>query len=66
MHLIITHVCGYIKEKSVDKYLVFDSADENKELLKKYSDVSNGIRSKIKKKKVVMNMTMKKITWKLN
>ena len=51
MHLIITHVCGYIKEKSVDKYLVFDSADENKELLKKYSDVSNGIRSKIKKKK---------------
>ena len=30
------------------KYLVFDSTDENKELLKKY-DVFNGIRNKIKK-----------------
>ena len=27
---------------------VFDSADENKELLKKYGDVFNGIRDKIK------------------
>ena len=30
-------------------YLVFDSTDENKELLKKYNDVFNGIRNKIKK-----------------
>ena len=29
------HVSWYIEEKSVKKYLVFDSADENKELLKK-------------------------------
>ena len=33
----------------VNKYLVFDSTDENKELLKKYSDVWNGIKNKIKK-----------------
>ena len=32
----------------MDKYLVFDSTDENKELLKKYNDVFNGIRDKIK------------------
>ena len=32
-------------------YLVFDSTDENKELLKKYNDVFNGIRNKIKKNK---------------
>ena len=28
--------------------MVFDSTDENKELLKKYNDVWNGIRDKIK------------------
>ena len=33
--------------KSVNKYLVFDSTNENKELLKKYSDIWNGIRGKI-------------------
>ena len=32
----------------MDKYLVFDSTDENKELLKKYNDVFNGITDKIK------------------
>ena len=59
MCLTITHVSGYIEcnsveEKGVNKYLVFDSMelhykDENKELLKKYNDVFNGIRNKIKK-----------------
>ena len=29
--------------------MVFDSTDENKELLKKHNDVFNGIRDKIKK-----------------
>ena len=49
LYLIIAHANGYIKEKGVNKYLVFDSTDENKELLKKYNDVFNGIRNKIKK-----------------
>ena len=48
MYLIISHANGYIKEKGVNKYLVFDSTDKNKELLKKYNDVFNGIRDKIK------------------
>ena len=48
LYLFIDHASGYIKEKVVDKYLVFDSTDENKELLKKYSDVWNGIKNKIK------------------
>ena len=70
LYLTITHASGYtecnsVEEKGVNKYLVFDSMDENKELLKKYSDVFSGIRNKIKKL-VVMNVTMKKITWKLN
>ena len=48
LYLGITHSNGYIEEKGVNKYLVFDSTGENKELLKKYNDVFNGIRDKIK------------------
>ena len=48
LYLFIANASGYIEEKSVNKYLVFDSADENKQLLKKYSDVLNGIKNKIK------------------
>ena len=47
LYLRITHASGYTEEKGVDKYLVFDSTDENKELLKKYNDVFNGIMGEI-------------------
>ena len=39
---------GYIEEKGAKKYLVFDCTDENNELLKKYNDIFNEIRDKIK------------------
>ena len=48
MYLGITRVNGYIEKEGINKYLVFDSTDENKELLKKYNNVFNGIRDKIK------------------
>ena len=48
MYLLINHGNGYIEEKSVNKYLIFDFTDENKEVLKNYNDVWNGIRDKIK------------------
>ena len=35
LYLIVDHARGYIEEKGVNKYLVFNSIDENKELLKK-------------------------------
>ena len=60
LYLRVDHVNGYIEEKGANKYLVFDSTDENKELLKKYNDVWNGIKNKIKE--VVMSVIMKKIT----
>ena len=41
----MNHASGYIEEKSINKYLIFD---ENKELLKKYNDIFDGIRGKIK------------------
>ena len=48
LYIGITRVNGYIEEKGMDKDLIFDSTDKNKELLKKYIDVFNGIRDKIK------------------
>ena len=53
LYLRITHASGYIERSSTEKinenkYLIFDSADENKGLLKKYNDVVNGITDKIK------------------
>ena len=32
--MIIAHASGYIEGKGVNKYLMLDSTDENKELLK--------------------------------
>ena len=49
LYFLINHASGYIEEKDVNKYLIFDSTDENKELLKKDNDVWNGIKNKIKK-----------------
>ena len=49
LYLGITRVNEYIEEKDSNKYLVFDSTGENKELLKKYNDVFNEIKDKIKK-----------------
>ena len=48
LYLHIDHASGYIEEKDANKYLVFNSTDENNELLKKYNDGFNGIRDKIK------------------
>ena len=48
LYLRITHASGYIEEINENKYLIFDSIDENKELLKKYNDVFKGIMDKIK------------------
>ena len=47
LYLLVNHASRYIKEKNENKYLIFDSTDENKELLKKYNDVWNGIKNKI-------------------
>ena len=49
LHLLVNHASGYIEEKSGNKYLIFDdSVNGNKELLKKYADVWDRIKNKIK------------------
>ena len=47
MYLLIDHASGYIEEKNGNKYLIFDTTEEIKELLKKYNDVKNRIKDKI-------------------
>ena len=49
LYLLVNHASGYIKEKNGNKYLIFDdSLNENKALLKKYIDIWDGVKSKIK------------------
>ena len=51
-YLLIRHAKWIYWRKGVNKYWVFDSVDENKELLKQYDDAFNGIRDKIKEMKI--------------
>ena len=48
MYLRINHANGYTEEKNGNRYLIFDSVDESKEVLKKYTDVWDEIKNKIK------------------
>ena len=52
MYLIIGEVIKHIEHSSADKkngskYLLFDLSDENKEVLKKYNELWDGIKYKI-------------------
>ena len=49
LYLRVDHASGYIEEKNGNEYLVFDSTDENKELIEKYNDF--GIELTIKSKR---------------
>ena len=60
LYLQVNHANGYIEEKNGNKYLIFDSTDDNKELLEKYVDVWNGTKNEIKKINLV-SVIMKKI-----
>ena len=60
LYLQINHVSGYIEEKRVNKYLMFDSTDENKELLKNIMMFLMELEVK-SSKYAVMNVIMKKM-----
>ena len=45
LHLLIGEVIGHIEEKNVNKYLVFYSSDENKEVLKKYNELCDRVKN---------------------
>ena len=48
MYFRNNHASRYIEEKNENKYLIFDSADENKKALKKYAHNWDGIKNKVK------------------
>ena len=53
LYFLINHASGYIKEENENKYLIFDSMEfhstnESKKILKKYTDVWNGVKNEIK------------------
>ena len=43
MYLITGEVDWHVDEKNLNKYLVFDSTDENREVLEKHRELWNGI-----------------------
>ena len=47
LYLTIDKSNWHFEEKNGNKYLVLDSVDENKEVLKKYEEVWEGIKKKI-------------------
>ena len=48
MYLFIDQASGYVEKEGMNKYLVFDTTNQNKKLLKKHNNVWNGIDNKIK------------------
>ena len=48
LYLQVNHANEHILEKNGKKYLIFDSTDENKEVLKKYNEGWDGTKNKIK------------------
>ena len=47
LYLIISEVDGYVKENNGSKYLIFNSTDKNKEVLKKYNELWDEIKNEI-------------------
>ena len=47
LYLTINEMIGHFKEKNENKYLVLDDVDENKEFLKKYEEVWEGVKKEI-------------------
>ena len=46
---LVNHASGYIQDENKNKYFIFyDFVNENKALLKKYADVWDGIKNKVK------------------
>ena len=47
LHWMINKMIGHFEGKNGNKYLVLDDMDENKEILRKYKEVWDGIKKEI-------------------
>ena len=62
LYILVNHASGYIEKENENKYLVFDSTNENKELLKNTRLFGMELKMKSKQYMEAKNMIMKKIT----
>ena len=65
LYLMINEMIGHFEEKNENKYLVLDDVDENKEVSKKYEEVWEGVKKKLKRLMVAKKLNMGKIFKKL-
>ena len=69
LYLMIDKMIGHFEEKSGNKYLVLNDVDENKEVLKKYKEIWEGVKKEIETinggKKLNMGKIFKKLGWSL-
>ena len=65
LYLMIDEMIDHLKEKNQNKYLVLDDLNENKEVLKNYSEGWKGVKKGIETIMVAKRLNMGKITWKL-
>ena len=65
LYLMINEMIGHYEEKNENNYLGLDDVDENKEILKKYEEVWEGIKKEIETinrgKKMNMGKFFKKL-----
>ena len=66
LYLMINKMIGHFEEKNENKYLVLDDIDENKEILKKYEEVWEGIKKEIQTINSGEKLNMGKIFKKLD
>ena len=65
LYLMIDEMIGHFEEKNENKYLVLDDVDENKEVSKKYEEVWEGVKKKLKQLMVAKKLNRGKIFKKL-
>ena len=65
LYLMINEMIGHFEEKNENKYLVLDDVDENKEVSKKYEEVWEGVKKKLKQLMVAKKLNRGKIFKKL-
>ena len=61
LYLMIDKMIGHFEEKSGNKYLVLDDVNENKGVLKKYEEVWEGVKKKLKRLMVAKKLNTEKI-----
>ena len=61
LYLMIHEMIGHFEEKNEGKYLVLDDLNEKKEVSKKYEEVWEGVKKKLKQLMVAKKLNMGKI-----